>query len=258
MPWRQCRRGLGVGIRHKSAAPWPPCSVAPTPCGVDDRQSNAALCERLQAVNSMYPSWMISTMGSADVRRRRQFDTVAQRVGFKQADPVAGLHGGDREPDGECALASAALARNQSDRVHGVFVSSLRIVKVCCYARQIRRYKARTCPQTSRAAIRKTAYASLNKLLIVSVRKEPRPSCGGAGWRIWRNCSIFSGWRDHPQGRFSCSSRTVRAADCSKISCSSNRRQRLSPPTVLPAAVGHRAAPAAWRCSWRSPPPLLW
>ena len=25
----------------------------------------------------MYPSWMISTMGSADVRRRRQFDTVA-------------------------------------------------------------------------------------------------------------------------------------------------------------------------------------
>jgi hypothetical protein len=25
----------------------------------------------------------------------------------------------------------------------------------------------------------------------------------------------FSGWRDHPRGRFSCCSRTVRDADCS-------------------------------------------
>jgi hypothetical protein len=27
--------------------------------------------------------------------------------------------------------------------------------------------------------------------------------------------SIFSGWRDKPEGRFSCCSPTVRAADCS-------------------------------------------
>ena len=163
---------------------------------------------------ALYPSWMISGMGSADIPGGDTIRQGRQRVGFKQADPVAGFNGGDREPDGECALASAALARNQSDRVHGVFVSSLRIVKVCCYARQIRRYKARTCPQTSRAAIRKTAYASLNKLLIVSVRKRAPTLMWRRGSRLWRNCSIFSGWRDHPQGRFSCSSRTVRAADC--------------------------------------------
>jgi hypothetical protein len=32
---------------------------------------------------------------------------------------------------------------------------------------------------------------------------------------IYANCSIFSGWRDPTQDRFSCCSRTVRAADCS-------------------------------------------
>jgi len=35
------------------------------------------------------------------------------------------------------------------------------------------------------------------------------------GCAMRRDCSIFSGWRDPTQDRFSCCSRTVRAANCS-------------------------------------------
>ena len=70
------------------------------------------------------------------------------RVGFKQTNLVAGTHGRDREPNGERALAGAALARDQSNRVHGAFAHSLRVAKVRDDTRQI-------------------AYASLNKLLTI-------------------------------------------------------------------------------------------
>ena len=43
---------------------------------------------------------------------------------FKQTNLVAGFRGRDREPDGERTLAGAALARDQSDCVHGAFAHS--------------------------------------------------------------------------------------------------------------------------------------
>ena len=48
------------------------------------------------------------------------------------------------------------------------------------------------------------------------------------------NCSIFSCWRDKPEGRFSCCSPTVRGADCSKINRSLNSEvcQRWGPDTT--------------------------
>src|SRR5580692_5934965 len=86
--------------------------------GVDDRQRKAVAPKAADRVLDLG-----AAAGALDARfcigaTPAPTGERALRVGLDHADPLAVLHGGDREPDSEGALAAAALLGCQHDCVH--------------------------------------------------------------------------------------------------------------------------------------------